>query len=67
MEEKLRDAQIQIEELKRGNEAQEEQLPLSKNGKYFVNGDTVSAKFVGEKCLVLGDSIVRNFGIENQI
>ena len=59
LEEKLRDAQIQIEELKGRNKALEEQLLMAKNGKNFGNGDTVSAK-----CLVLGDSIVRNVGTE---
>jgi len=64
LEEKLRDTQIQIEELKRRNKALEEQLLLVENGKNVGNGDTVSAKPVGEKCLVLGDSIVRNVGTE---
>ena len=64
LEEKLRDAQIQIEELKRRNKALEEQLLLAENGKNVGNGDTVMVKPVGEKCLVLGDSIVRNVGAE---
>ena len=57
MEEKLRDAQIQIEELKRRNKALEEQLLLTENGKDVGKGDTVKVKPVSEKCLVLGDSI----------
>jgi len=65
LEEKVRDAQIQIEELKRRNKALEEQLLLTENRKYAGNGDTVMVKSVGEKCLVLGDSIVRNVGTEN--
>jgi len=60
LEEKLRDAQIQIEEPKWGNKALEEQLQVVENGKNVGNGDTVTVKPVGEKCLVLGDSIVRN-------
>jgi len=62
LEEKLRDAQIQ--ELKRRNKALEEQLLLAENGKNVGNGDTVTVKPVGEKCLVLGDSIVSNAGAE---
>ena len=62
LEEKLRDAQIQIEELKQRNKALEEQLLLTQNGKDVGKGDMVKVKPVGEKCLVLGDSIVRNVG-----
>jgi len=62
LEEKLRDTQIQIEELKRINKALEEQLLLTENGKDVGKGDTVTVKPVGEKCLVMGDSIVRNVG-----
>ena len=67
LEEKLRDAQIQIEDLKRRNKALEEQLLLMENGKNVGKGDTVTVKLVGKKCLVLGDSIVRNVGAGNQI
>jgi len=35
------------------------------NGKDLGKGDTVTVKPVGEKCLVLSDSIVRNVGAEN--
>jgi hypothetical protein len=63
LDEKLTDAQIQIEELKLRNKALEEQL-LTENGKYVGKGDTVTLKPVGEKCLVLGDSIGRNVGAE---
>ena len=56
LEQKLRDAQIQTEELKRSNKALEEQLQLPENGNNVGNGDTVRAKRLGEKCLVLGDS-----------
>ena len=64
MEEKLRNAQIQIEQLKRRNKALEEQLLLTENGKDVGKGDKVTIKPVGEKCLVLSDSIVRNVGAE---
>ena len=64
LEEKLRVAQIQIEELKRIDKALEEQLLLSESGKDVGKGDTVTVKLVGEKCLVLGDSIVRNVGAQ---
>ena len=64
MEEKLRDAQIQIEELKQRNKALEEHLQLAENGKNVGNGDTVTVRPVGEKCLMLGDSLVRNVGAE---
>jgi methionyl-tRNA synthetase len=56
LEEKLRDTQIQIEELKRRNKALEEQLLVTENGKDFGKGDTVTVKPVGEKCLVLDNS-----------
>jgi len=59
LEEKLRD--IQIEELKQRNRAQ---LLLMENVKYIGKRDTVTVSSVGEKCLVLGDSIVRNSGAE---
>jgi hypothetical protein len=64
LEEKLRDAQIQIEELKSRNKALQEQLLLTEYGKDVGKQDTVTVKPGGEKCLVLGDSIVRNVGAE---
>ena len=66
LEEKLRDAEIQIEELKQRNKAMEEQLAQVGNGKEVGKGDTVTLKPVSEKCLVLGDSIVRNVGTEKR-
>ena len=65
MEEKLREAQIQIEELKRRKKALEVQLLLTERGKAVGKGDRMTVKPVGEKCLVLGDSLVRNVGTEN--
>jgi hypothetical protein len=64
LEEKLRDTQIQIEELKRRNKVLEEQLLLKENGKDVGKRDTVMIKPVGEKCLVLGDSRERNVAAE---
>jgi len=64
LEEKLRDAQIQIEELKWRDKALEEQLLLTENGKDVGKGNTVTVKPVGEKCFMLGESIVMNVGAE---
>jgi hypothetical protein len=52
------------EELKRRNKALEEQILLTKSGQNVGKGDTMMEKPVSEKCLVLGDSIVRNVGAE---
>jgi predicted RNase H-like nuclease (RuvC/YqgF family) len=65
LEEKLRDAQVQIEELKRINEALEGHLLLMGNGKDIGKLDMVEVKPGGANCLVLGDSIVRNVGAAN--
>ena len=67
LEGKLRDNQTQTEELKWRNKALEEQILLMENGKDVGKEDTVTVEPVVEKCLVLGDSIVRNVGVENQI
>jgi TolA-binding protein len=64
LEEKLRDAQSQIDELKRRNKALEEQLQMKENGKDLGKRDTEKIETGGEKRLVLGDSIVRNVGGE---
>ena len=64
MEEKLREAQIEIEELKWRKKALEEQLLLMENGKDVGNWERVTVKPVGEKCFVLGHSIVRKDGAE---
>jgi predicted amidophosphoribosyltransferase len=45
-EEKLGDAQIQIEELKRRNKALEEQILLTANGKEVGKGDIATVKSV---------------------
>lgn len=63
LEEKLRDAQIQIDELKLRNKALE-QLQMKERGKDEVKLHMGAVKTGREKCLVLGDSIVRNVGAE---
>ena len=65
MEDKLRVAQAQIEELTRKNKELEEQLRLAMNGKDVVKRGVETDKSCKEKCLVLGDSIIRNVGEEN--
>ena len=62
LEEKLGDAHIQIEELKRRNKALEEQLHLIVNGKDIEKWGKAMGKSGGEKCFVLGDSMVRDVG-----
>ena len=62
LEEKLRDAHMQTEELQLRNKALEEQLHLMVNGKDTEKGGTAMGKSGGEKCLVLGDSIARDVG-----
>jgi hypothetical protein len=64
LEDKLRDAQTQIDELKRRNKTLEEQLFLKENGKDIGNRDTITVRSGGEKCLVLGNSILWNVGAE---
>ena len=58
----MRDAQFQIDELKRRNKALEEQLRIRENGKDVGKRETETVEPGGEKCLVMGDSIVRNVG-----
>jgi hypothetical protein len=58
------DAQSTIEELKRRNEALEEQLRLLKKGNDVGKLDTLYVNPEGAKCLVLGDSIARNVGTD---
>lgn len=64
LEEKLRLAHVQIEELTRRNKALVEQLRSAEKGNDVEKRDTVTVKPRREKCLVLGDSIVRNVGAE---
>jgi hypothetical protein len=55
---------VQIEELTRRNKALGEQLRLAENGKYVEKRETVTEKSRRVKCLVLGDSIIRNVGAD---
>ena len=64
LEEKLRDAQILIDELKRSNKALEEQVRIKERGKHEGKRIMGTVKTGSDKCLVLGDSIVRNVGAE---
>ena len=64
LEEKLRDAQILIDELKRSNKVLEEQLCIKERGKHEGKRIMGTVKIGSDKCLVLGDSIVRNVGAE---
>ena len=65
LEEKLRDSHTQIEE--RSNKVLEVQLQLMENGKFVEKRRTAMRKRGDEKCVVLGDSIVRDVGAGNQI
>ena len=65
MEDKLRVARAQIEELTRKNKELEEQLQSAVKGKDVVKRGAETDKSCSEKCLVLGDSIIRNVGEEN--
>jgi hypothetical protein len=64
LEEKLSDAQFQIDILKRRNKELEDQLRMQESGKDVCKRDMETAKPGGEKWLVMGDSIVRNVGAE---
>ena len=62
LEEKLRDAQIQIEELIRRNKDLKERILRAENDGSVGLRSTGQVKTVSDRCLVLGDSIVRNVG-----
>jgi hypothetical protein len=64
LEEKLRDAQFQIDKLKQKNKEPEDQLRMQESEKDVCKRDMVTVKTGVEKWLVLGDSIVRNVGAE---
>ena len=65
LEEKLQNALLQIDDLTRKNKALEEELRLATAGREVGRRDTVSGDRKGGECLLLGDSIIRNVGIEN--
>jgi hypothetical protein len=62
LQEELQNALLQIEELKCKNKALGDQLRKTGAGKEVDIRNTESEKHEGEKCLVLGDSIVRLLG-----
>jgi len=62
LKEKLRDAQIQIEELIRRNKYLEERILRAENDGSVGPRSTGQVKTVSDRCLVLRDSIVRNVG-----
>jgi hypothetical protein len=64
LEEKLRLAHVQIEKLTRRNKALGKQLRLAEKGNDVEKRDTVTVKPRRERCLVVGDSIVRNVGAD---
>lgn len=65
LEEKLQNGLLQIDKLKGKKKAVEEQLQLVAAEKEVGKRDTAPVKYEGKKCLVLGDSIVRNVGREH--
>ena len=64
LEEKLQNALLQIDDLRRKNKALEEELRLATAGRDVGGRDTVPGDRKGGECLVLGDSIIRNVGTE---
>jgi len=62
LEKKLREAQLQIEELIRRNKELEEGILRGENGGNVGLRSTGPVKSMGDRCLVLGDSIVRTVG-----
>jgi len=64
LEEKLQNALNQIEDLKLRNKILEEQLRIEATGNKIGRKVTVQEHHKGEKCLVVGDSIIRNVGTD---
>jgi hypothetical protein len=62
LEEKLSDAQFQIDILKRRNKELEDQLRMQESGMDVRRLESETAKPGAKKWLVMGDSIVRNVG-----
>ena len=62
MEEKLKNALIEIQDLKLRNKRLEEQVRAAAAGDDFGRYDTEQECQEGERCVVLCDSIVRNVG-----
>jgi hypothetical protein len=62
LEEKLQNALNQTEDLKLRNKKLEEQLRMMATGDEIGRKVTLQERHEGEKCLVMGDSIIRNVG-----
>jgi hypothetical protein len=65
LEEKLQNALLDIEDLRRKNKRMEEQLRVAAAGSEVGRCDKVQGHYEGEKYLVLGDSVIQNMGIEH--
>ena len=61
----VENALLQIEDLTRRNKALEDQLRLASAGREVGRRDTTSSHQEDGKCLVLGDSVIRNVGTDN--
>ena len=66
-EEKLKNAVIEIEDLKLRNKRLEEQLRVAAAGNEFGRYDMEQERQEGKQCLVSGDSIVRNVGTKQNM
>lgn len=66
LEEKLQNALLDIEDLRRKNKRMEEQLRVAAAGSEVGRCDKVQEHHEGEKCLVLGDSVIQNVGTEHR-
>jgi hypothetical protein len=62
LEEKLQNALNQFEDLKLRNKKLEEQLRMTETGNGIGRKVTVQEHHEGDKCWVVGDSIIRNVG-----
>jgi len=67
LEEKLQNALLQIDDLRRMKRALVEQLRLAAAGREDGRRDTVPGVRKGGECLVWGDSIIRNVELCFQI
>jgi hypothetical protein len=66
LEEKLQSALLETEDLKQKNKRMEEQLRVMAEGSEVTRCDTVQRHHEGEKCLVMGDSVILNVGTERR-
>lgn len=65
LEEKLQNALLDIEDLRRKNKKMEGQLRVVAAGSEVGRCDKVQGHHESEKCLVLGDSVIRSVGAEH--